>query len=1651
MVKELLKAVVFLEVSLYWGFAKPLKLDSSAVTETVPVDLKIILPVIIAGVVLIAFIGVLIGCVCCPGHGLKSYEHQNGVTRHHLNTSNYTRQSDTPIVDSEFAIFPPPSILVDQSVRLLDKHEVSFEPLPEIRPRRQDKDVSSSRYPLRPAFFTYGAKRNFSIRDWFVDEPHKHFPRNQLQYLQEVGFGWFGQVVEGEAHNINPCERKSKVIVKILREDASLSELASFLHEVQLYRDLKHPNILRLLNQCLESNPFLLIMEHCTQDMKQFLIEHCNDSELLIKGGQILSMMCDVAVAMNFMHKHGFISRDLAARNCFVTSGLTVKLGDYGTSIQKYKDDYYFLGDIALPVRWCAPESVFCTKTTIETKQLSKEANVWSFGVLLWEILEFGKQPYSELTNDEVLELVLSQQTVKLEKPQTPCSHAERLYEVMKSCWETFYQRPLIEKVAVLLKHLYESRDIPAESVTFEDQQNTLQPIFNYDNTTSHFKTHGQFESDFTVYHSLEEIPSSQGSFSTSYEVGFEPKTHISPSLQNQKGSLEDLSLLKEKHCESSEGLKYSSVKTKHLKSLEKSSEQGITDQQITDAIKDLDTILANEVSSSSAETSKRTSPDRSRQEIAEFLEHGSDSQIPSALYKEEGHQDDSQIPAALYKEEGHQDDFPIPASLYEEEGHQDDSQIPASLYEEEGHQDDSQIPAALYEEEGHQDDSQIPASLYEEEGHQHDSQIPAALHKEEGHQDDSHIPADLYKEEGHQDDSQIPLALYKEQRHQDDFQIPSALYKEKGHQDDSQIPAALYKEEGHQDDSRIPSAVYKEEGHQDDSQIPSADLYKEEGHQDDSQIPLALYKEQRHQDGFQIPSALYKEKGHQDDSQIPAALYKEEGHQDDSRIPSAEEGHQDDSQIQASLYEEEGHQDDSQIPAALYKEEGHQDDSQIPTALTFPQVRGNPLSNQNFSELNEQAVCLIHIAGDQQVSRNEHLGDINNLQKKTSVTENPSSEIDEDTLERKWSSSITLKSTNILSGNDNTDEEPMSVAGVSTSYSCCASQTLTYPVLTSSVSSSLSPSDPAGGTVACSPSAVAKTSNLDCLPKINQDQRFSFIPKDSDLTSSGTEVNSHFDSLCNSKFIYNDSNSFCVLNSRLTISGSREYPEGNDCNLGSYYDTKTGNISKAEEIRCNEPPEVIGDNTVFIDISSGFSTEATNISVHPLNQSDRSVCGVTATNNVYQDIQTTDEENTQCYTCDDIVDHNEIFISQLKEDKTIDNQETTMAGTENLVFNPVLDDVGLNRNEYLSGFQIQISKGSKNTNFCSNKIESKNIHNPYENDRNFFCVNSSSSNYSHSECIVSQANKNSFPNYFTRSQTEESTSPCKCFTLEAEGNETLVSNEEFKICQNSPHLTCTLSSDDSPENVATDNDVKNNGHSSVYRDITNMCHVQFLNKSEDNLFELELSSEQNISEENLAASVAEIEGQLLTIPANDVMKNGRDLLSSHDGFITLTKLVKDSYSLEKTKTSVEDLQPVTGDSVLIEPETKQLIKETRLNKSCEYVNQRSPRLITNNLDEVGRCDLSNLTSAVLKVSPAIYGPKVEKKEVPVIVEKTDSGNEELDVNTLTEDKVLKKDEDIESHDYKPKPDSGNEKLNVNTLTEDKVLKKDEDKTTLQT
>ncbi|XP_049853256.1 uncharacterized protein LOC126334745 isoform X4 [Schistocerca gregaria] len=436
--------------------------------------------------VLLAAVLLLLGCTCCR-HNKGFQEFTDSASSHSLagpgpaNATPATAAGPGPggggggvgyvnsaASSAEFTMFPPAAAAAAPGDR---SSVVHFEPLPDVGSARLQPPQAPA--PSRkPASFNNVVSGGLSARDW-LEDPHANFPRHQLKYLRELGRGWFGRVVEGEAQNIINSEKNSKVVVKILREDATPTDQMYFLHEVRYHRDLNHPNILRLLGRCLEKDPFLLLLEASPGgDVKTFLMQNASTADVLNQQGVTLKMACNIAAGLHHMHSKGFVHTDLAARNCLITSDLTVKIGDYGTSIENFKDDYYCAGDIALPIRWCAPETLHCTETTIETKEVTPNANVWNLGVVLWEICEFGKLPYAELTDDEVIVKVLGEGTYRLPLPSyispyrnnflppafwilRPCMK----YLLMKLCWEPVVKRPALDQVVRMLNHLHLSHD----------------------------------------------------------------------------------------------------------------------------------------------------------------------------------------------------------------------------------------------------------------------------------------------------------------------------------------------------------------------------------------------------------------------------------------------------------------------------------------------------------------------------------------------------------------------------------------------------------------------------------------------------------------------------------------------------------------------------------------------------------------------------------------------------------------------------------------------------------------------------------------------------------------------------------------------------------------------------------------------------------------------------------------------------------------------------------------------------------------------------------------------------------------------------------------------------------------------------------------
>lgn len=303
--------------------------------------------------------------------------------------------------------------------------------------------------------------------------------RHNLLYLKEIGNGWFGKVLLGE---VNTGLNSSQVVVKELKASGSVQDQMHFLDEAKPFRSLQHPALLACISQCTEITPYLLVMEFCPLgDVKGYL-RSCRTAEAMTPEPLLLQRMaCDIASALLHMHKHNFAHSDLALRNCLLTADVSVKVGDYGLSQSKYKDDYLVTSDqMYVPLRWIAPELVDEVHGNLLVADQTQQSNMWSLGVTIWELFELGNQPYRHYSDRQVLTYTVREQQLRLAMPLLKVPLAERWYEVMQFCWLQPDQRPTAEEVHLLLSYLCAKGASEAEE-DFERRWNSLRPntVFN--------------------------------------------------------------------------------------------------------------------------------------------------------------------------------------------------------------------------------------------------------------------------------------------------------------------------------------------------------------------------------------------------------------------------------------------------------------------------------------------------------------------------------------------------------------------------------------------------------------------------------------------------------------------------------------------------------------------------------------------------------------------------------------------------------------------------------------------------------------------------------------------------------------------------------------------------------------------------------------------------------------------------------------------------------------------------------------------------------------------------------------------------------------------------------------------------------------------
>ncbi|KAF2360766.1 Serine-threonine/tyrosine-protein kinase catalytic domain [Trinorchestia longiramus] len=329
------------------------------------------------------------------------------------------------------------------------QEQIQFESLPDLSHVWKPSHFPSTATVRFPQTFEEESPEDTAAAVHWFGSPHQNFPRSQLQYVRQIGTGRYGLVLEGRALGVfsdhtstpescassprtppSPPSQVVSVVVKTLREEANQQQQAAFLQEMAPYRVLDHRNVLRVLAVCLESPPLLVLLQYCN---KGTLKRHLQQEGATLTQRQLLTIITDVAAGLAHMHEHNFCHTDLAARNCLVDGDGTVKVGDYGCSLDRYKHEYYLAGDIALPLRWCPPESLTCTPTVIHTSRVNTWGNVWSYGVVCHEVFtQAAHLPYHPLNDEQVLQRVVVDQALT---PDLPPSLHIQVRALIQQCW----------------------------------------------------------------------------------------------------------------------------------------------------------------------------------------------------------------------------------------------------------------------------------------------------------------------------------------------------------------------------------------------------------------------------------------------------------------------------------------------------------------------------------------------------------------------------------------------------------------------------------------------------------------------------------------------------------------------------------------------------------------------------------------------------------------------------------------------------------------------------------------------------------------------------------------------------------------------------------------------------------------------------------------------------------------------------------------------------------------------------------------------------------------------------------------------------------------------------------------------------------------
>ncbi|XP_050422840.1 ephrin type-B receptor 1-B isoform X9 [Adelges cooleyi] len=301
--------------------------------------------------------------------------------------------------------------------------------------KKQPSDCDTLEYRngevTTPLFTQVGSTTSRSYID-----PHTYEDPNQAvkEFAREIdasyitieaiiGGGEFGDVCRGKLKVLGSPSVEVDVAIKTLKPGSTDKARNDFLTEASIMGQFEHPNVIFLQGVVTRSNPVMIITEYMENgSLDTFL--RANDGKFQVL--QLVGMLRGIASGMQYLSEMNYVHRDLAARNVLVNAQLVCKIADFGLSreIESTTEGAYTTRGGKIPVRWTAPEAIAFRKFT-------SASDVWSFGIVVWEVMSYGERPYWNWSNQDVIKSI-----EKGYRLPAPMDCPETIYQLMLDCWQ---------------------------------------------------------------------------------------------------------------------------------------------------------------------------------------------------------------------------------------------------------------------------------------------------------------------------------------------------------------------------------------------------------------------------------------------------------------------------------------------------------------------------------------------------------------------------------------------------------------------------------------------------------------------------------------------------------------------------------------------------------------------------------------------------------------------------------------------------------------------------------------------------------------------------------------------------------------------------------------------------------------------------------------------------------------------------------------------------------------------------------------------------------------------------------------------------------------------------------------------------------------